>query len=167
VLDCCALAAAAGVTPGSGKSQAEALCPTARFGPAREELYRAAHDALAAAAGHFTPAVETAGLGLLFAEVSGLERRCGPDPQLAHHMAQAAGQALRPGSGQALRLGSGQASEWDVRVGVGSGKFVAAQAARAARPGSGCAVPPGEERAFLSSLPLSALPADAEMLPPL
>ena len=159
MLDCCALAAAAGVTPGSGKSQAEALCPTARFVPAREELYRAAHDALAAAAGHFTPAVETAGLGLLFAEVSGLERRCGPDPQLAHHMAQAAGQALRPGSGQA--------SEWDVRVGVGSGKFVAAQAARAARPGSGCAVPPGEERAFLSSLPLSALPADAEMLPPL
>ena len=156
VLDCCALAAAAGVTPGSGKSQAEALCPTARFVPAREELYRAAHDALAAAAGHFTPAVETAGLGLLFAEVSGLERRCGPDPQLAHHMAQAAGQALRPGSGQACG--------WDVRVGVGGSKFVAEQAARAARPGDGCAVPPGQERAFLSPLPLSALPADPEML---
>jgi nucleotidyltransferase/DNA polymerase involved in DNA repair len=51
----------------------------------------------------------------------------------------------------------------DVRVGVGSGRFVAQQAARAARPGRGCAVPPGEERAFLSPLPLSVLPADPEM----
>jgi hypothetical protein len=46
---------------------------------------------------------------------------------------------------------------------MGSGKFVAWQAARAAQPGSGCAVPPGEERAFLSALPLSALSADPEM----
>jgi len=58
---------------------------------------------------------------------------------------------------------AGQASGLDVRVGLGSGKFVAEQAARAAQPGSGCLVPPGEERAFVSSLPLSALPADLEM----
>ncbi len=59
---------------------------------------------------------------------------------------------------------AGHSSGLDVRVGVGSGRFVAEQAAHAARPGGGCVVPPGEERAFLSPLPLSALPADPEML---
>jgi len=152
VLDCCPQAAAAGVHPGMRLSQAERLCPTARFVPARRDLYRAAHDALAAAAERFTPTVETAGLGLLYAEVSGLERRFGPDPDpqgcrlsaLARQMAQEAGRT--PGL--------------DVRVGLASGKFVARQAALAARPGEACVVPPGDERAFLSPLPLSALPAD-------
>jgi DNA polymerase-4 len=172
VLDCCPQAAAASVSPGMRLSQAETLCPAARFVPAQEERYRAAHDALAGAARGFTPIVETAGLGLLYADVSGLERsfdaaqdrpfdpaqdrpfdpaqdrRFGPDSHLARQMAREAGHS----------------SGLDVRVGVGSGRFVAEQAARAARPGGGCAVPPGEERAFLSPLPLSALPADPEML---
>jgi nucleotidyltransferase/DNA polymerase involved in DNA repair len=147
VLDCCPQAAAAGVGPGMRLSQAEALCPAARFVPAREEACRAAHDALAAAAGRFTPTVETAGLGRLYADVSGLERRFGPDAHLARQMAREAARA----------------SGLDVRVGMASGKFVARQAARAARPGHFCVVPPGEERAFLSPLPLSALPADPEM----
>jgi len=155
VLDCCPLAEAAGVSPGLRLSQAEALCPAARFVPAREELYRAVHEALLAAAGLFTPTVETAGLGFLYAEVSGLERSFDPaqdkrfdsDTPLARCMAWEAERT------------SGQ----DVRVGVGSSKFVAEQAARAARPGSGCAVPGGQERAFLSPLHLSALPADPEM----
>lgn len=146
VLDCCPQAEAAGVHPGIRLSQAEALCPGARFVPAREEMDRAAHDALAAAADRFTPTVETAGLGLLYAEVSGLERRFGPDRQLARRMAREARQI----------------SGLDVRVGVASGKFVAQQAALAAQPGNGCAVPPGGERVFLSSLPLSALPAEPE-----
>ena len=172
VLDCCPQAAAAGVSSGMRLSQAERLCPTARFVSAQEEVYHIAHDALAATASRFTPTVETAGLGLLYAEVSGLERsfgsahrhachestlaveysrwqdrRFGPDTRLAHQMAREAGEA----------------SGLDVRVGVGGGKFIAEQAARAARPGSGCLVPPGEERAFLSPLPLSTLPADPEM----
>ncbi len=155
VLDCCPQAAAAGVSPGMRLSQAERLCPAACFVPAREEAYHAVHDALAAAAGRFTPTVETAGLGLLYADVSGLgrsfgsaqDRRFGSDTRLAHQLA----------------LEAGQISRLDVRVGLGSGKFVAEQAVRAARPGSGCVVPPGEERAFLSPLPLSALPAGPEM----
>ena len=147
VLDCCPRAGAAGVSPGIRLSQAESLCPAACFVPAREELYHAAHDALFAAAGCFTPAVETAGLGLLYAEAVGLERRFGPDPQLARQMA----------------LEARRASGLDVRVGVGDGKFVARQAAGAARPGDGCVVLPGEERAFLSPLPLSALPSDPEL----
>ena len=96
VLDCCPQAAEAGVGPGMRLAQAEALCPAARFVPAREEVYRATHDALAAAAGLITPAVETAGLGLLYAEVSGVER-----PFLEQALQAASGQALRPSSGQA------------------------------------------------------------------
>jgi len=129
VLDCCPQAEAAGVTSGMRLSQAETLCPTARFVHAHEELYRVAHDTLVAAAGCFTPTVETAGLGLLYAEVSGLEQRFGSDTRLAHQMALEASQALRPSSGQASGL--------DVRVGLDGGKFVTEQAARAARPGSG------------------------------
>ena len=148
VLDCCSQAAAAGVSPGMRLSRAEKLCPAACFVPAREEMYRVAHEALVDAASRFAPTVETAGLGILYAEVSGLERRFGPDVHLARRMA----------------LEAGQISGLNVRVGVGKCRFVAEQAARAARPGSGCVVPPGEDRAFLSSLPLSTLPADPEML---
>ena len=163
VLDCCPQAEAAGVSTGMRLSQAETLCPAACFVPAREEAYRAAHDALTEAASHFTPTVETAGVGLLYAEVSGLERRFGPDAHLARQLAMEAGQALRPGSPPRVLAVAGQASGLDVRVGLGSGKFVAEQGARAAQPGGGCVVPPGEERAFLSPLPLSALPAGPEM----
>jgi nucleotidyltransferase/DNA polymerase involved in DNA repair len=147
VLDCCPQAAATGVHPGMRLSQAEALCPAARFVPAHENIYHTAHNALIAAAGHFTPSVETDNLGLLYAEVSGLERRFGSDVQLAHTIAREAAQASR----------------LDVRVGIGSGKFVALQAAHAARPWHGCTVPPNEERVFLSPLPLSTLPIDPEM----
>jgi DNA polymerase-4 len=161
VLDCCAQAATAGVHPGMPLSRAEILCPTARFIPAREQVYRASHEALVAAAGHFSPTVETARLGLLYAEVSGLERSFrNTDVQLAHRMAWEAAQTLRL---RTFHPRSGQTPGLDVRAGLGRGKFVAQQAARAARPGQGCAVPPGEERAFLSSLSLSSLPADPDM----
>jgi nucleotidyltransferase/DNA polymerase involved in DNA repair len=126
-------------------SQAEKLCPAAQFVPAREELIHIAHDTLVAAIRPFTPTLETASSGLLYAEVSGLRQRFGPDTRLAHQIAQKAG-----------RL-----SGLDVQVGVGNSKFVAEQAVRASRPGTGCAVPPGEERAFLSPLPITALPTDS------
>ena len=155
VLDCCLQAAVAGVMPGMRLAQAETLCPSARFVPAHEESYRTVHDALVAAAEHFTPTVEVAGPGVLYAEVSGLERRFGPDPRLARRIALEVEQVLClcPVCDTSL----------DVQVGLGSSKFVAEQAACAARSGSGCIVVPGEERAFLSPLSLSALPIDPEM----
>jgi nucleotidyltransferase/DNA polymerase involved in DNA repair len=67
-------------------AQAETLCPTARFLPSREEAYRIAHQALVAAAGRFTPMVETAGLGFVYAQVSGLERIAGSDTELARRL---------------------------------------------------------------------------------
>jgi nucleotidyltransferase/DNA polymerase involved in DNA repair len=147
VLDCCARAEAHGVSPGMRLTRAEKLCPTARFVPAREAAYHTAHDALVAAVERFTPTVETAGLGLLYAEVSGL-RRFGTEAELGQQIVR-----------EALRA-SGLPG---VRAGIAGGKFVSEQAARAARPGGAGVVPPGEERPFLSPLPLSALPLDAEM----
>jgi nucleotidyltransferase/DNA polymerase involved in DNA repair len=156
VLDCCPESASAGVMPGMRLSQAEALCPSANFVPANDEAYHAIHEALISVAGRFTPTIETGVLGLLYAEVSGLERRFGPDEELARQISLAANQALRPDTEQA--------PEFDLRIGLASSKFTAAQAARAARPGGRSIVPPGEEQPFLSPLPLSALPADPEML---
>jgi DNA polymerase-4 len=156
VLDCCPETEAAGVTPGMRLSQAEALCPRAAFVVANDDAYHATHEALLGVAGRFTPTVETGTLGLLYAEVSGLERRFGPDEELAHLLSLAANQALGPDTEQA--------PEFDLRVGLASSKFVAEQAARAAHPGGCSIVPPGEEQPFLSPLPLSALLADPEML---
>jgi nucleotidyltransferase/DNA polymerase involved in DNA repair len=146
VLDCCARAEAHGVEAEMRLARVEKLCPTARFVPAHQELYQAAHDALIAAVKRFTLTVETASLGLLYAEVSGL-KRFGSERDLAHQMVREA----RDTTGLP-----------NLRVGIAGGKFAAEQAARATRPGGGCVVEPGGDRAFLAPLPLSALPSDAE-----
>ena len=146
VLDCCPRAAEAGVRPGMRLFRAEALSPSARFVPAREAAYRVAHNALLAAVGRFSPTIETAGLGFAYADASGLERLVGPDSLLARQIAQEVSRSTHLAAG----------------VGLASDQFTAEQAARAARPGDGVVVPPGEERSFLSSLPLEILPADPE-----
>ena len=148
VLDCCPRAVAAGVRPGMRLAQAEALCPTARFVSSREHLYRDTHDVLIATVQRFTPRVETAGLGLVYAEATGLQRLFGPEAELGRKMAIEATNDVR----------------LPVQVGLAGTKFVAEQAATAARPGGGCVVPAGEERVFLSPLPLSVLPIDLEMV---
>ena len=145
VLDCCAWAEAVGVAPGMRLAQAEKLCPEAEFVAADETAYRAAHEALLVAGAVFTDRVETAGLGRVYVDVGGLERRIGPDDVLARRLVV-----------EAMR-----ASGLDVRVGVGSGKFVAEQAAWAARSGRGCVVAPDETRQFLGALPVGALSAGA------
>jgi DNA polymerase-4 len=147
VLDCCPRAVAAGVRPGMRLAQAETLCPAARFIPAREHIYREAHDTLNATAQHFLPVVETAGLGLIFAEATGLGRLFGPETELTQRLAA---EATRD-------------AQLPVQVGLAGTKFVSEQAAVAAPPGGGCIVPPSEERAFLSPLPLSILPIDLEI----
>jgi nucleotidyltransferase/DNA polymerase involved in DNA repair len=147
VLDCCARAEAQGVEPGMRLGRAEKLCPAARFVPAREAVYQAAHDELVASVERFTPTVETARLGLAYAEVSGL-KRFGSERDLACQLVR----EVRDAAGLP-----------NVRAGIAGAKFAAEQAARAARPGGGYVVEPGDDRAFLSPLPLSALPLDAEM----
>jgi DNA polymerase-4 len=147
VLDCCARAAAAGVAPGMRLSQAEALCPDARFAPADEAAYDAAHEVLRNGVQRFTPTVEIGNLGLVYAEISSLKRRFNDGTDLAC--------ALMTEAIAALGL--------DVRVGMAGSKFVAQQAARAALTRKPCMVPAGEERAFLSPLDIAVLPLDIEM----
>jgi len=147
VLDCCTRAAAAGVEPGMHLSQAEALCPDARFVPADEEAYNAVHDVLVDAARRFTPVVETNRLGLVLAEVSGLKHRFDNETDLAHQLVREASNS----------------SGLDVRLGLGDTRFVAEQAAHAAQTGEACVVPPDGGQAFLSPLDISALPLDPEM----
>lgn len=147
VLDCCVQAGAAGVEPGMRLSQAEALCPDARFVPADEEAYNAAHDILVDTVRRFTPVVETDRLGLVLAEISSLKRRFDDEANMAHQLVQEAVNSSR----------------LDVRLGLGGAKFVAEQAAHAAQPGEACVVPSEGEQAFLSSLDISALPLDPEM----
>jgi DNA polymerase-4 len=147
VLDCCARAAAASVAPGMRLYQAEALCPDARFAPADEAAYDAAHETLSNGVRRFTPTVEMGELGLVYAEISRLKRRFDDEADLAC--------ALMKEAIAALGL--------DVRVGVAGSKFVARQAARAALAGKPCTVPAGEERAFLSPLDIAVLPLDLEM----
>lgn len=171
VLDCCARAAGAGVEPGMRLSQAEALCPHARFVPADEAAYDAVHDALVDTARRLTPTVETGELGLVLADVSALKRRFDDAADLAHRLLQgaidASGSVLSLSRAELRDLVEGpvlsEAEGLDVRVGLGSSKFVAEQAARAAQPGEACVVPPEEEQAFLSPLDISALPLDPEM----
>jgi nucleotidyltransferase/DNA polymerase involved in DNA repair len=147
VLDCCPQAEAYGVHSGMRLARAEKLCPTAQFIPACETIYHATHHALTAAVKGLTPTLETADLGLLYAEVSGLQR-FGTETELGQ---------------QIVRQACQSSSLCDVRIGIAGTKFSAHRAARAARPGGGCVVAPGDDRAYLAPLSLSTLPSDSEM----
>ena len=102
--------------------RAEALCPTARFLPADETAYQATHQTLEAVARAFTDRVETAGLGFLFVDVTGLERRF----RDSHKSAGADG---HPSTGSGHRLARRLAAEarkttqLDVRVGLAGNRF--------------------------------------------
>ncbi len=147
VLDCCPQATSAGVEPGMRLTQAETLCPEARFLPADEEAYSAVHHALIDSARRFTPTVEAAELGLVYADISGLKRRFDDASEATRRLIKE----------------TFNTAALDVQIGAASGKFVARQAARAARPGEMSVVSSGEERAFLSPLDISVLPLDPEM----
>lgn len=179
VVDASPAALASGVDVGDPRVRVEQLCPQAILLPARETLYQSYHDRLHAVLATFSAAVETAGLGEFFIEVGALARTFSSE------------QAL----GQALVTQAYQASGLPAVVGMAANKFTAHQAAaaRIAAPGGAaqppaarsaaplgaaqsrddaasqanlvCVIPPGQERAFLASLPLTALPQPpAELL---
>jgi DNA polymerase-4 len=148
VLDCSALAQAAGVHPGMGLARAAMRCPDAQFLPADNDAYHAVQQQVDAALRQFTDRVETAGLGAWFVDAGDMARMFAEDERLAQHMLKAA----RDQSGLQLQLG------------LASHRFTAQQAAYAAAPNSRVVVPPKHDRAFLSPLPLTKLPIDDELL---
>ena len=155
VLDCCQKAEEAGVYPGMELSRAEVLCPSAHFLPADEPAYRTAHKAVEESVRYYTDRVESLDLGLVLADVTGLERQFGAAPG-----DRAAGGRMGAGLAREARSATGL----DVRAGLAGSRFTAEQAAHATRPGGWHAIPLGQERSFLSSLPLSVLPSESETL---
>ena len=148
VLDCCPVAEAAGVTPGMAMARAALRCPKADFVPADHAAYQEAQEILFAALLQFTDRVETAGLGMFLLEVGQLARRFSEDEGLT----------------QAILAGLREAGELDLQVGLAEERFTAEQAAQAARLNSAVVVPPRSGRSFLSSLPLTVLPAESEVI---
>ena len=148
VLDCCAVAEAAGVMPGMPLARAALRCPDADFIPADHAAYQDVQQELLAALRQFTDRVETAGLGSFFIEVGQLARRFPED------------ETLTRGIIETLR----EAARLDLQVGLAEERFTAEQAALAARLNHAVVVPPRRGRNFLSSLSLAVLPAETEIL---
>jgi len=150
VLDTSPDVQASGIRPGDSRRRVEQLCPQAMILSARETLYQSHHDALKSVVARFAEAVETGALGEFFIEIGALSRT-GSERVLAGQIATQAFQTvhLMPD------------------VGIASNKFTALQAARQASSEAShvLVVPKGDERRFLSSLPLTVLPgAPIEML---
>ncbi len=148
VLDCCPVAEAAGARPGMPLARAVMRCPKADFVPADHTAYQEAQQTLFVALLQFTDRIETAGLGMFYVETGQLARRFPEDEELTG----ATVAALR------------EAMPLDVQVGLAEERFTAEQAGLAARPNRAVVVPPRSGRSFLSSLPLTVLPATPEII---
>jgi len=163
VLEGCAEAEAVGVGEGMLVSRALSLCPRAVALPADEEAYRQEQERSLQPLLYLTPEVESAGLGLAFMGLRGLERLIGDERAVAEYLSPTPSPATgRGGSPLPAFWEGGLGGLGPPRLGIADGRFAAEMAARhGGRPL--CIVPAGEERAFLSRLPLAVLPApDAE-----
>jgi DNA polymerase-4 len=154
VLDGSAPARAAGVAAGQRLAAAQSRCPQAVVHRADEDVYATLQNALRTVLRDLTPRVETVKLGLLLADVTHHHAlRDNEAPHRAYtHLARRIHRAAQ------------DATALDVRVGVAPQRFTAEQATRATHPHGWAVVLPGEARGFLAPLPLTTLPADAEML---
>ncbi len=144
VLDITPDVEASGVRPGDSRRRVEQLYPGAIILLARETLYQSHHKAIKATLAQFANRVETSALGEWYIEISALSRTFDSEQSLAEQIAAQVVQAvhLMPS------------------IGMASNKFAALQAAcLAARDTRRVrVVPKGDERRFLSPLPLTVLP---------
>lgn len=135
------LARAAGVKAGHTLAQARALCPKLVARARDADCERSAQQALIEAAEAFSPRVEDAGDGVVYADVDGLERRfSGHDGEVD--------------LGRGLVIAA-EAAGLPARAGIASSKLAARIAAGC--PESPTIVPPGEEAEFLAPLPIERL----------
>lgn len=137
----------AGVRAGLTLAQARALCPKLVARGRDEDCERSAQQALIEAAETFSPRVEDAGDGVVYADVDGLERHfTGHDGE------------VDLGRGLAI---AAEAASLPARVGIASSKLAARVAAGS--PESPTIVRPGEEAAFLAPLPLQRLAPEVDI----
>jgi len=131
-----------GVRPGMTVGQAIGLCPSLRLIEPDPVHYEEQFANLVSVLGSVSPAVEPVEEGRIFVGVDGLEG--------LHGKAEKVVGLIRGVIGDQARIG------W------GRGKFIAATAARRAKPGQAVIVAPGEEKKFLASQSVSVLPLDSD-----
>lgn len=131
----------AGLEVGMSLYQAKQIAPSAIIANPDENEYHARHEAIREAINTFSPAIETVALGEFLIDIRGLGPIHGDEENLAKMLCKAARSA----------------SQLAVRIGVGSGKFIAQQAARQTADNTALIVPVGMEQRFLSPLPITAL----------
>jgi len=131
-------AACFGVVEGMSLRKAYVLCPQAHFMPPDERGYWQAFEAVIRLVEEFSSVVETERLGCAYFGFSDF----GNEDELAREV-----------GGRILQQTGIRAC-----LGIGRGKFIAGIAARVARPDCPIVVASGDERAFLSSLPVDLLP---------
>jgi protein ImuB len=127
-----------GIGPGMSLAQARSLVPKLIARGRDSECERTAQEALFEVAETFSPRIEDAGEGLVFADVTGMQRHFASEDELAKA-------ALRACDTMGL----------PARAGIGASKLAARVAAEL--PNSPNIVPPGRESEFLSPLPLARL----------
>lgn len=156
------LARRAGVKPGMTVSQAIGLCPGLKLVEPDPVHYDEQFTRLLAALSAVSPVVEPAELGRAYVGTDGLEGLYGAPEQVVDAIQlRIADCGLRIGSSGIKSAIHNPQSE--IRVGWGRGKFVSWVAASRAKPGGAVIVRPGEERTFLASQSIAALPLDPDM----
>jgi protein ImuB len=139
-----------GIHPGLSLTQARSLLPKLIARGRDAECERTAQEALLEVAESFSPRVEDAGEGVVFLDVTGMERHfvdAVSDDSPEHRLARAAIRAC-----EAISL--------PARVGIAASKLAARVAAEL--PKSPNVVAPGEEGTFLAPLPLTRLSPELE-----
>jgi len=132
----------AGVRKGMLLSKARRCCRGAAVLPPNEPLYARASNAICRLLGEFSPLMEPSGYGHAYVDISGTGRLFGPARDTAWKMQKEI--RLR------LRL--------EASLGVAANKMVSRIAAVTTKPIGLLDVRPGDERSFLSPLPVRLLP---------
>ena len=134
-------AGAAGLEAGMSFKEAQLRCPPAVFIPDDPAKYGRAFERVLDVLDRFSPVVEDAGPGLVFADATGLEPLYGPDGDLVRR----------------VRAAVQEATGYVSRVGLAGGGFAAEIAARTAGD-VGVAVAMAADAEYLAGLPLEMLP---------
>lgn len=132
---------AVGIRPGLLLREVQARWPKLRLRAYQYEQASAAFESVLRTLDSFSPFVESLTVGHAYLDASGLERQYGSHDQLAWRIRKA------------VQIGS----TYSAQVGVGSSKFVADVAARAAAVNGVWVVPPGQEIKTMAPLPLEIL----------
>ena len=146
IVECLPEATAEGIRLGMTVRDAINACPRAVILSADPVYYASVFAEILDALLDVSPGIEQGEPGLAWIDLRGLERLYGGLEGVVERLLGAAPPALRP------------------RLGLGANKFVAAVAARRARPGGYRLVPEVYSRAFLARNPVDVLPVSLEMI---